>query len=809
MRIRGLLRLLLLMMLYGGFATAGENLLPNPGFELPLAGDMPPGWAKGKHYGKLSPGSTFGLDTTGAHEGATCLKLTSVDGEIPVIVQSQPVTAQMDDKLAFSLRLKADREKTPVKMMIISKDFKHHAMKQVEVGTQWAEYTIALTVIDKGQAPDYLVRFDLLAPGTLWADSAVFTGSSASAPAAGAGNTGANTVNAADGNGNILPNPGFEDGSEGSLPTGWQKGAHYGKRADDASYVIDRQEVKGGSRSLKLISQSGEFPTIIQSGQLPATPEETYLISAYIKAEGDAPVACRLFLLSSDYKCTANANFFARNQWQLFVVTMKLNTKQTTNQIMARIDLMEKGAVWVDDVTVRRLQPGEDLSNLATAASGYRVRPTTGETKVDITVGAPTGREIPNIQGTCRSHPSFKELNLKVIRIHNILSSYNIISRDASGSLQYNWEALDKAIDATLATGAVPQMSLCFVPLEFVDNPDQKKIRKDYKPPIYLGAPNRLEEWDAYIAAVIRHCKEKYDIADWYWIFGNEPGVAQFSMGSEEEFFEIYQRAVKVAAEVYPQIRFGAASFAHQDWLNRFIDRCGQAGTRVDLISWHHYGILPEDYLTYVNRVRKRTAQYPNLKDATLAIDEWNPMLPDDGTSLSADNYGAAQQAASIKYMLDGGVAYHAFFIAYEAKRRNGMIAPDGTKNPTWNVFKMFSLLGKRELTVGVPEAEPYVGALAAADESGTVGVILWNARHISDLHRPLAKEVTLKFGAELAGTDTTAEVYMIDDTLSNGYANPARQELETSTDFTLEGGRLTLRMKSDSVALVLLKPRK
>ncbi len=803
--MRTLVLTALLPLLWLGTAAGEENLLTNPGFEQPLTGDMPAGWTKGKHFGKFSPGSTFGLDAAGAQEGQSCLKLTSADSSVPVIVQSVPFTVKIADKLSFTIYLKADREKTPAKLMIISSDYKHFAMKPVEVGTAWTAYTIPLTVINKSQKLDYVVRVDLLEAGTLWADHALFTSSGGGTPVSNAA-TGAEPVKAAVKDGNLLPNPGFEQGLTGNLPTGWQKGAHYGKKADDASFVLDEQEVKEGKKSLRLISQTGDAPTIIQSDPVPAAPEETYFISAYMKAQGEEPVACRLFLLSSDYKSTASANFFVRNQWQPFLVTMKLNTKQTTNAIIGRIDLMEKGGVWVDDITVRRMVPGEDLSKLATAVSGYRVRPTTGEAKVDITVGAPTGRELPNIQGVCRSNPTFKELNLKVIRIHNVLSSYNIIRRDTAGALQYNWETLDKAIDAALATGAVPQMSLCFVPLEFVEQPDPKKVRNDYKPPIYLGAPNRLAEWDAYLAAVIKHCKGKYDIAGWYWIFGNEPGVAQFSMGSEEEFFQLYQRAAKVAAEVYPQIRFGAASFAHQDWLHRFIDRCGQTGTRADLLSWHHYGIMAEDFLVYINRARKHAAQYPNLKNSALAIDEWNPMLPDSGTPLSANEYAAAQQAASIKYMLDGGVLYHAFFIAADGNRRNGLIAPDGTKNPTWNVFKMFALLGKRELAVTVPDAEPYVGALAADDGKATTGVIVWNAKHVNDLHKPMTKEVTLRLGQALAGG--VAEVYLIDDTTSNGYNNPQQQDLQRSTAFTFEGGNLTLSMKCDSVALVLAKAK-
>jgi hypothetical protein len=313
-----------------------------------------------------------------------------------------------------------------------------------------------------------------------------------------------------------------------------------------------------------------------------------------------------------------------------------------------------------------------------------------------------------------------------------------------------------------------------------------------------------MNQWEEYIAAVIKHCSEKYDISSWYWIFGNEPSLKQFSMGTEDEFYNLYIHTVNAATKVYPKIKIGAASFASFEWLQRFIERCGKYNVRVDLLSWHHYGMVPEDYYSFIKQVREWTANYPNLKNAELLIDEWNPMLPDNGTSLSADNYAAAQQAASIQYMRMAGIVYHTFFIAHCSGRRNAVIDEKGVKNPTFNVFKMYSMMGQYERALSFPDDDPYVGGFASENENGTISVMLWNAQHTYDQHPAMEKEISLELGAGV--TEAAVEIYLIDDTLSNGYNNPEHQELEKFTDFTLANGKLTLKLKTNSVALIQIK---
>ena len=344
-------------------------------------------------------------------------------------------------------------------------------------------------------------------------------------------------------------------------------------------------------------------------------------------------------------------------------------------------------------------------------------------------------------------------------------------------------------------------MSLCFVPLELVDHPDRSKIRQPHNQ-FYKGPPSDMNKWEAYIRAVIGHCRDKYDISAWHWVFGNEPDAPNFSMGTEDQYYALYRHTVNAALTVYPQIKIWAGSFATTDWLRRFIDRCGRDNTHVDLLSWHHYSMIPNEYRLSAEVVRKWVSAYPNLKDAGLVIDEWNPNLPDGVSTLSADEYGAAQQAASIKYMRDGGLLYHSFFIAYDS---SGVIDFKGVKHPTFNVFRMFAMMGNHELSLTVPDEEPYVGAAAACDDNGVAGVLVWNTKHKYDMHQGMAKEVTVNLGDKYK--DAKVEAYLIDGTSSNGYRGPQHQDLEKTAAFVANGGRVSITMKPNSVALIMVTP--
>jgi len=606
---------------------------------------------------------------------------------------------------------------------------------------------------------------------------------------------------------NLLQNPGFEGPMAGSLPEGWVKGAHYNKRAPDSSYAIDKTECHGGANSLRLTSETGDIPVIIQAPAKPVQPGQKYVFSAYLKSnKAGGALYCRMYLLSPSTMLVRD--MFVKDQWQKFSAVTTVDAKQTNGTLLARLDLRDVGSIWIDDAMLAPVQDGEDLS--PGDYLGYRQKSSPGSTNVEIIVGTSTGKDLSNINGVCYLYnrgkpldPCFKEAGLKVVRNHNVLTSLHILSKDKDGNLQYKWDDLDASVDCILKTGAVPEMSLCFVPLELVDNPDPKKIRQPHNQ-FYCGPPSDMRKWEDYIRAVIGHCRATYDISGWYWIVGNEPEVPKFSMGTEDEYYALYRHTVDAALSVYPQIKIGAGSFATTDWLRRFIDRCGRDNTHVDLLSWHHYSMIPDEYGLSTHVVRTWMEAHPSLKGAGLAIDEWNPHEPDGVSTFSADEYGASQQAASIESMRDGGLLYHTFFIAYDSA---GVLDPKGVKHPTFNVFRMFAMMGHHELSTTVPDNEPYVGAAAACDDQGVASVLVWNTKHKYDLHKGMAKDVAVKLGDKYK--DAKVDAYLIDDMASNGYRGPQHQDLEKTAAFVANNGRVSFTMKPNSVVLIVATPEK
>lgn len=607
----------------------------------------------------------------------------------------------------------------------------------------------------------------------------------------------------------LLQNGGFEAGVKNGFPEGWLRGAHYGKPAGDECFAVVDEPCQAGAHSLKLTTDRDDLPVIIETDLMDVAAQERLLFSVYLRAPaGTAGTFTKIYILSADYKHVFSRVVMLRDEWVHYGVV--LPAQPTAGRFRARVDLREAGTVWVDSASLVRIGPDTDLSSLP--GIGYRERQGPGGVDVTLTLGPATGKSLPNINGVCFCHgfgaktidSRFQEAGLKVIRNHNVLTNFRILQKDETGKLHYRWEALDASIRAILACGAIPEMSLCFVPLQLVDNPDPTKIRRSYDG-FYLGPPSDMAQWREYIQAVVKHCQETFDTKGWIWIVGNEPSLKQFSMGTEDEYYELYQQTVAAATAVDPGIVIGAGSFANLSWLKRFIQRCGQDKTRVDILTWHHYDLLPEQYEAMIGKVRGWTAPFPQLASVPLAIDEWNPTLPDhEPPAYSAGHYAAALQAATIHYMQRAGLAYHTFFIAHGGP--SGVIGGKGVKNPTFNVFQMLSMMGREELALAVPEEEPYVGGFATRDEVGTTSVLLWYSKHRYDQQNWFRKQVHVEVGDTVDRSDVT--VFLIDEDMSNGLAHPEKPELQTTDTYIVKGGTLSLEMRPNSVALIVLRPR-
>lgn len=787
-------------------ALAAE--LTNGGFEDGPAGTMPTGWQMGKAFGKASPGATIGIDTTIDHSGKQSLKMTSEGSDPNPILQSDPLQVEEGAQYAFSVWLKAETSGTNGRIMVVPSNYKNIAQVAVAVTDQWKEYKLTFKSPRNGGLP-VMLRVDLMQKGAYWIDDATFTKTAAAGPAP---KTAAKPAAeplppAAD-----VSDGSFEQTADGTMPTGWSIGKHYGKIPAGAKFGVDSTVAHGGSKSLKVMVPSETIPAIVTSNQVTTEIGQQYVMSAWMKADTKGMQA-EILLLGADYKGGERLPIVLSDQWQQYRVVM--TPAGNPRPYFARIDLRSQGTLWIDDVKFTQLadNPGDNGPFI-----GYRSGDKPGAKEVAFGIHGPNGQTVSNINGVCfcrnfgaaELDPRFKELNLKVVRLHNVLTQMDILKKDASGQFTCNFTELDKAVDRILSVGAVPQMCLCFTPLEMRDNPEPAKVRQNF----YLGPPSDMKKWEEYIYAIVHHCAEKYpNVADWYWIQGNEPGVAQFSMGTQEQFYEIYQHTVAAAVKALPNIKIGAGSFAHPDWLQFFVERCGKDNTRVNLVTWHLGNTIPQDYLAKIAKTKAVIAKNLSKVNPILAIDEWEVYGPDDRPGyLNSGDYGSAHTAASIYYMIKSGLSYQTWFISH-SKYDWGMIGQDGTKHGIFNLFKMYTLMNlkdSQELAVTTPDDEPYVGGFAAKNADGTISAMVWYPKSRNDTSPNMTKSVTVSIDGVKASATVTR--YLVDHDHSNGLENPQRQELETAPAEARERGDhngldIRFEMPANSVSMLVIKP--
>lgn len=176
--------------------------------------------------------------------------------------------------------------------------------------------------------------------------------------------------------GNLLKNPGFEQGSAGSIPGGWQWQARPSTQCVAGSVGDIAAE---GRQSLRL--QAVKVPDaqtnppwpVIVSDEVPAQTGHAYRLSARIRA--DKP-GTRVELSIQSY--VANAYFWNRSaavlagpEWKQCELLCRLPAKgqrgysDLMKAIRARCDLPGgQGTIWIDDVCLVEMESPDDWTSL-------------------------------------------------------------------------------------------------------------------------------------------------------------------------------------------------------------------------------------------------------------------------------------------------------------------------------------------------------------------------------------------------------------------------------------------------------------
>lgn len=181
-------------------------------------------------------------------------------------------------------------------------------------------------------------------------------------------------------------------------------------------------------------------------------------------------------------------------------------------------------------------------------------------------------------------------LKPKYIRLDHIFDSYDLVSKDESGNLIFNWTNLDQTISDIIKTGAKPFISLSYMP-----------------PAISSGNvtdyPSDWNDWQKTVTATVEHISGKsgFNINDVYYEVWNEPDLfGDFKIRGKKDYLTLYTQSAIAAqkARNVNDFKIGgpATTGFYENWLNKLLEYSQTENIRLDFLSWHKYSKKLSDY---------------------------------------------------------------------------------------------------------------------------------------------------------------------------------------------------------------------
>ncbi len=261
---------------------------------------------------------------------------------------------------------------------------------------------------------------------------------------------------------------------------------------------------------------------------------------------------------------------------------------------------------------------------------------------------------------SCRTH------DINCTDIHRIFPDF---SKDVDDETSYCFAECDDVIAAIVDTGMEPFFRLGISWSNPVTDHD------------YLVPPADYTKWSQICEHIILHYNEgwangfNYGIR--YWEIWNEPENSDdisdnhFWIGTDEEFFRLYDTAAKYLKNRFPELKIGGygscgfyaltktnavntgATPRNQyfvTYFRNFLDYIAEHGSPMDFFSWHSYTTTEKNkrYIEYVRENLKKAG----YGEAEIICDEWN-YNPMENDKIDR-RYGANQTSMLIMFQNEG-----------------------------------------------------------------------------------------------------------------------------------------------------------
>lgn len=361
-------------------------------------------------------------------------------------------------------------------------------------------------------------------------------------------------------------------------------------------------------------------------------------------------------------------------------------------------------------------------------------------------------------------------LKPEYIRIDHIYDFYDIVS-GSPGNFTVDFSKLDLLLDDIRAVGAIPFISLSYMPTQLSESD-------------IVGKPVNYADWQRLVQLTVQHISGTKGFRDVYYEVWNEPDLfGGWKYYGEKNYLDLYAAAAQGAAATSntQAFKIGGPGITalYKNWIEALLIYTSKNSLRIDFISWHRYTYDLDQFKIDMSQARTWVSKYPQYNGLLeFHITEWghdSEVHSGYDGRLSAAHTVAG--AISMVGYLERGFVFEiqdGLSPTNEAYwGRWGMLTANefGAKpKPRYHALRMLDSLSPQRLqTLGLGSN---VKALSSLSESGTVQTILahYNPRGVGQ------ETVPITYQAIQPGSYELTMKYLSGDTRRQSVATTAAE---------------------------------
>jgi len=374
------------------------------------------------------------------------------------------------------------------------------------------------------------------------------------------------------------------------------------------------------------------------------------------------------------------------------------------------------------------------------------------------------------------------ELGFRHVRFHALLSDEMGTLTCQDGQPLYSFFNADQIIDFLLSIQMRPFIELSFMPEALASGQTTVfSYRANVTPPVDHA------QWATLIQKLTAHWVDRYGVAEvrtWMFEVWNEPNLAAFWTGPQEEYFTLYGHTVAAIKSVDEGIQVGGPASANNRWIPDFLEYCRTNALGVDFVSTHQYptdafGVPGADTVTQLQHAPRHGMrdQATKARDEAgrlpLYYTEWN--ISSNPRDPLHDEPFAAPFVTRIIMEARGLVQGYSFWTFSDIFSENyfpsvpfqggfGLVTIHGIAKPAYRAFQLLHRLGTDLVDVEGAHETVDVWVVRTRDTATILMTNLAMPRH------PIRTE---QVNVRLSGAPTPRAAWI--ERIDEDHANPRR----------------------------------